>query len=194
MRSENRRNASGVEIGRAELSGLNLLGRWTHQLGEGSQLRLQTYVDHAKRRERVLFQPEANLFDVEFQHGISKGAHRLVWGAGYRYERDDVEDGFLVGFRPTRRELDWANVYAQDDIRLSEQLDFTAGMRLDRNDYTGWELQPDARVAWKPSAERLVWAAVSRAVRVPARFDRDVIRRPLGGVFGGPNFVSEVAM
>lgn len=192
VRSEDRRNASGVEIGRAELSGLNVLARWTHQLGEGSELRLQAYVDHAQRKERVLFQPEADLFDVEVQHGMSKGAHRLVWGAGYRYGRDDVEDGFLVGFRPTRRELDWTNVYAQDDIRLSEKLNFTGGIRLDRNDYTGWEYQPDARVAWKPSAERLVWGAVSRAVRVPARFDRDVIR-PQGGVFGGPNFVSEVA-
>lgn len=192
VRSEDRVNASGVEIGRAELSGLNLLARWTHQLGEGSELRLQTYVDHAQRKERVLFQPEADLFDVELQHGLSRGAHRLVWGSGYRYGRDDVKDGFLVGFRPTRRELDWMNVYAHDDIRLSEKLEFTAGIRLDRNDYTGWEYQPDARVAWKPSAERLVWGAVSRAVRAPARFDRDVIR-PLGGVFGGPNFVAEVA-
>jgi iron complex outermembrane receptor protein len=103
-----------------------------------------------------------------------------------------VEDGFLVGFRPKQRELDWTNVYAQDDIRVGETLAFTLGMRLDRNDYTGWEYHPDARVAWKTSAEQLVWGAVSRAVRVPARFDRDVIR-PAGGVSGGPNFVSEVA-
>jgi iron complex outermembrane receptor protein len=103
-----------------------------------------------------------------------------------------VEDGFLVGFRPTRRTLDWTNVYVQDDIRLSRTLIITAGLRLDRNDYTGWEYQPDARVAWRASAEQLVWGAVSRAVRVPARFDRDVIR-PQGGVFGGPDFVSEVA-
>jgi iron complex outermembrane receptor protein len=192
VKSEDRRNAAGVEIGRAELSGLNLLARWTRQLGEGSELRLQTYVDHAQRRERVLFQPEADLFDVELQHGIAKGPHRFVWGAGYRYERDEVKDGFLVGFRPTQRALDWTNVYVQDDIRLSETLTLTAGMRLDRNDYTGWEYQPDARVAWTASAEHLVWGAVSRAVRVPARFDRDVIR-PQGGVFGGPTFVSEVA-
>jgi iron complex outermembrane receptor protein len=192
VQSDERRNVSGVEIGRAELSGLNLLARWTHRLNEGSELRIQTYVDHSRRKEPVLFQPESDLFDVELQHGISKGVHRFVWGTGYRYERDDVQDGFLVGFRPKQRELDWTNVYAQDDIRLTEKLAVTAGMRLDRNDYTGWEYQPDARIAWKASAEQLVWGAVSRAVRVPARFDRDVIR-PAGGVFGGPNFVSEVA-
>jgi iron complex outermembrane receptor protein len=192
VRSEHRRNASGIDVGRIELFGLNLLGRWTRQLSESSEFRLQTYVDHAERRERVLFQPKASLFDVEAQHGLSRGAHRVVWGGGYRYQRDDVDDGFLVGFRPRRRELDWANVYAQDDIRLSEQLAVTAGMRVGRNDYTGVEIQPDVRVAWKASAERLIWGGVSRAVRIPARFDRDVIR-PSGGVFGGPNFESEVA-
>jgi iron complex outermembrane receptor protein len=192
VRSEDRGRAGGVEIGRAELSGLNLLGRWTRRLGAGSELRVQAYLDHAQRRERILFQPEADLFDVEVQHGMSLGAHRLKWGAGYRHGRDDVEDGFLVGFRPTSRELDWMNVYAQGDVHLSESVDLTAGVKLERNDYTGWEHLPSARLAWKPSGDHLIWGGVSRAVRAPARFDRDVIR-PLGGVFGGPNFVAEVA-
>src|SRR5688572_8760773 len=105
VRSEDRRNRSGAEIGRAELSGLNLLALWAHQFGANSELRIQTYVDHAQRRERVLFQPEANLFDVEMQHSVSASVHRVVWGAGYRHGRDDVEDGLLVGFRPTSRAL-----------------------------------------------------------------------------------------
>ena len=192
VQSEDRGVAAGIAIGRAELSGMNLLARWTRRLGEGSDLRVQAYADHAVRNERILFQPEADLFDVEVQHGVTAGSHRLMWGAGYRYGRDDVEDGFLVGFRPTRRELSWMHVYAQDDVSLHEKLDLKAGMKLERNDYTGWEYLPSARLAWKPSGDHLVWAAASRAVRAPARFDRDVIR-PLGGVFGGPNFQSEVA-
>lgn len=192
VRSEDRGRAAGFEIGRAELSGLHLLAGWTRRLRKGSEVRLQAYLDHAQRKERILFQPEADLLDVEIQHGLSKGAHRVLWGAGYRYGRDDVEDGFLVGFRPTRRELSWMNVYAQDDVRLGDKLDLTAGIKLERNGYTGWEYLPNARLAWKPSGDHLVWGAVSRAVRAPARFDRDVIR-PLGGVFGGPNFVAEVA-
>ena len=192
VRSEDRRNRSGVEIGRAEFSGLNLRALWTHQPGANSELRIQTYVDHAQRRERVLFQPEADLFDVEMQHTVSASVHRFIWGGGYRHGEDDVEDGFLVGFRPTSRALDWMHAYGQDSIRLHQTLELTLGIKLERNDYTGWEYQPNARIAWKPSTERLIWGAVSRAVRAPARFDRDVIR-PLGGVFGGPTFVSEVA-
>jgi iron complex outermembrane receptor protein len=192
VESEDRGAVGAIAIGRFELSGWNVLANWVHRLSGGSEVRLQGYFDHAQREERVLFQPESDLFDFDFQHGMSRGAHHFVWGAGYRHARDDVRDGFLVGFRPTQRTQDWMNVYVQDDLRLSDKLELTAGIRLDRNDYTGWEYQPDARLAWKPSAERLVWGAVSRAVRAPARFDRDVIR-PLGGVFGGPTFVSEVA-
>jgi iron complex outermembrane receptor protein len=192
VKSEDRGVAAGLPIGRAELSGANVLGRWTRRVGEESDLRLQAYVDHAERNERILFQPESDLFDFEVQHGLSMGAHRLVWGAGYRYGRDDVEDGFLVGFRPKQRELNWINVYAQADVQLHEALDLKAGVKLEHNDYTGWEYLPNLRLAWKPAGEHLIWAAVSRAVRAPARFDRDVIR-PLGGVFGGPNFAAEVA-
>jgi iron complex outermembrane recepter protein len=190
--SEDRGVASGIQIGRAELSGMNLLARWTRKGSAGSELRIQAYVDHAEREERILFQPKANLFDAEVQHALSSGVHRFVWGAGYRYARDHVEDGFLVGFRPTRRALSWVNVYAQDDIRLRERLALEAGLRLERNGYTGWEYLPNARLSWSLSRDHLVWGAAARAVRAPARFDRDVIR-PLGGVFGGPNFVSEVA-
>jgi iron complex outermembrane receptor protein len=192
VRSQDRGIAAGIAIGRAELSGLNLLTRWTRRFSDASEFQLQGYFDHAERDERILFQPRTNLFDVEMKHSVSNTIHRVVWGAGYRHGKDDVEDGFLVGFRPTSRTLDWMHVYGQDGIRLHEKLEATIGIKFERNDYSGWEYQPNLRLAWNARGGQLVWAAVSRAVRAPARFDRDVIR-PLGGVFGGPDFVSEVA-
>jgi iron complex outermembrane receptor protein len=192
VRSQDRGIASGIPIGRAELSGLNLLTRWTRRFTDASEFQLQGYFDHAVRDERILFQPRSDLFDVEMKHSVSNTIHRVVWGAGYRHGKDDVEDGFLVGFRPTSRTLDWMHVYGQDSFRLHEKLEARVGIKFERNDYTGWEYQPNARVGWTPAAGQLLWGAVSRAVRAPARFDRDVIR-PLGGVFGGPSFVSEVA-
>jgi iron complex outermembrane receptor protein len=153
---------------------------------------IQAYVDHAHRDESVLFQPVSTLFDVEVQHGLTRGAHRLVVGTGYRRSSDEVRDGFLVGFRPTGRDLNWANAYAQDTVSIGRDVQATLGLKLERNDYTGWEYQPNLRLSWTPSPERLLWGAISRAVRAPARFDRDVIR-PLGGVLGGPDFVSEMA-
>ena len=191
--SEDRGTVAGFVLGRAELVGLNVLGRWRHQVSPGSHLQLQAYVDHVRRDERVLFQPESDLYDVELQHELTRGAHRVIWGAGYRHGRDEVDDGILVGFRPTRSQLSWLNTYVEDNIRLHDALVLRAGVRFEQNDYSGWEYLPNLRLGWTPGAGQLLWGAASRAVRAPARLDRAVIN-PLGGnVFGGPNFESEVA-
>ncbi|HEY5799684.1 MAG TPA: TonB-dependent receptor, partial [Burkholderiaceae bacterium] len=54
---------------------------------------------------------------------------------------------------------------------------------------------PNARLAYKLSPERLLWAALSRAARVPSRIDRDIFipGPPASAVLGGPGFVSEIA-
>ena len=55
----------------------------------------------------------------------------------------------------------------------------TLGLKLESNVYTGWEKLPNARLAWKPTDESLVWGAVSRAVRAPARRScGDRLRKP----------------
>jgi iron complex outermembrane receptor protein len=191
-RSEDRGVIAGFELGRVELSGINVLARWTRRIRERSDVQVQAYFDHYEREERILFQPRADLFDLEVQHGLRLGRHRLVSGASYRHGEDEVEDGILVGFRPRQRALSWQSVFAQDEVRLSDKFEIAAGVKLERNDYTGWESLPSARLAWKPSPHQLVWGAASRAVRAPARLDREVVT-PAGTVVGGPHFQAEIA-
>src|SRR5688572_6221164 len=120
------------------VSGMNLLARWTRQLSGGSDIRLQAYVDHTDRDDPLFFRPRADIFDIDFQHGIPLGAHRVLWGGGYRHARDDVGAGIAFSrFIPENTRLDWLNLFVQDEIRLSEQWEFTAGIKLERNDYTG---------------------------------------------------------
>jgi iron complex outermembrane receptor protein len=89
--------------------------------------------------------------------------------------------------------LRWSNVFAQDEIALAENLRLTLGAKLESNYYTGTEPLPSARLAWKPDAQRLVWGAVSRAVRAPSRIDRDLfVNAGPTQLNGGPDFVSEV--
>jgi iron complex outermembrane receptor protein len=191
-RSDDRGVILTFVLGRVELTGLNVLGRWTRRFSEKSELSIQGYYDYADREEKVLFQPTSKLADLEVQHALTAGSHRLVTGAGYRHGSDEVVDGILLAFRPRDRALAWFNVYAQDDVRLHETLDLSAGIKLERNDYTGWEYLPSARLAWKPGGGHLLWGAASRAVRAPARLDREVVT-PDGLVRGGPNFQSEIA-
>ena len=194
-RSQDRGTAAGFAFGRIEVSGANVLGRWTRTLANGSDLRVQSHFDHTERDDALFFRPRRDTFDVELQHGIVRGAHDVVWGGGYRRTSDDIGTGFITTFIPASRDLKWANVFVQDRIELRSNLETTVGLKLERNDYTGTESLPSARLAWTPVDGRLVWAAASRAVRAPSRIDRDVFfpGTPPFLVIGGPNFQSEVA-
>lgn len=193
--SQDRGTILGFPFGRIEVSGANVLGRWTRRLDSGSELQVQSYFDHAERDDFLFFRPTADIFDIEAQHTIALDTHHLVWGGGYRHSSDEIATGFVTAFIPRSRDLGWENLFAQDQIALGDRLDLTIGLKLERNDFTGTESLPSARIAWKPAPNRLVWADVSRAVRAPSRFDRDVFfpGTPPFFVVGGPNFVSEVA-
>jgi len=121
------------------------------------------------------------------------GAHRLTWGGGYRHGDDHVGNSAIIAFLPADRRLRWANIFAQDEIALLDKLRLTLGTKFENNYYTGTEPLPSARLAWKFQPQRLVWGAVSRAVRAPSRIDRDffVTAGPTQ-LNGGPDFASEV--
>jgi iron complex outermembrane receptor protein len=194
-KSEQRPFAGALEVG-----GVNLLGRWKQQFSSGADIQLQTYFDRSERDDKAGFQGDVNVFDIEFRNGIPIGAHKVLWGAGYRHARDNIPPTLppvSIVFIPQSRTLTWENVFVQDEIRLTPTLAFTAGLKLESNDYTGWEKLPSARLAWKPTERQLVWGAVSRAVRAPARLDRDfrLVFTPINLTLinGGPYFESEVA-
>jgi iron complex outermembrane receptor protein len=52
---------------------------------------------------------------------------------------------------------------------------------------------PSGRLSWKFSDKELLWAAVSQAVRTPARVDRDVFQNigSIVAIGGGPDFTDE---
>jgi iron complex outermembrane receptor protein len=193
--SEDRGTLAGLSLGSVEVAGSNVLGRWTRRLASGGTLQVQSYFDHVERDDPVFFRPTDDIFDVEVTHSIPHGKHNLLWGGGYRRSSDTIDTAIFTTFIPRSRDLDWQNLFLQDAIRLNEHVETTLGLKLEDNDYTGTEYLPSARIAWKPSERRLVWAGLSRAVRAPARYDRDVYfpGTPPFLVMGGPNFVSEVA-
>ncbi len=64
---------------------------------------------------------------------------------------------------------------AQDEIAVRPNRVFlTVGSRFDRNDFTGFEVQPTIRARWAIDARQTAWGAVSRSVRLPTRLDTDL--------------------
>jgi iron complex outermembrane receptor protein len=180
------------------ISGANLLTRWTRELGGGSGLQVQAYVDTYARRQPGFFNEDLDTVDVDLQHRFTLAAdHQLVWGGGYRMQRDRTSGGAVLAFVPADSTLRLASLFAQDTIALGARTKLTVGIKAEHNSYTGLEYQPNVRIAWKASEQSLLWGAVSRATRTPSRLDRDLqVFTPLGAPYnapllGGSGFVSE---
>ena len=115
--------------------------------------------------------------------------HQLVWGASWRDTQDEITPGPVLSLTPAARRDQVRAAFVQDTIALvPQQWELTLGAKVERNDYTGTEWQPNARLAYTPSAQRLWWAAVSRAVRTPSRLESDVV---LAGARLGAGFDAE---
>ncbi|HEX2641687.1 MAG TPA: TonB-dependent receptor, partial [Thermoanaerobaculia bacterium] len=158
------------------VDGANLLSRWTRTLAGGSDLTVQAYYDRTHRRIPAWFEEHRDTWDLELQHHLQVGQrHNVVWGAGYRTTRDDVVNSLGVGFFPTSRSVDLANVFAQDELSfLKDRLRLTLGSKVEHHESTGFEVQPSVRLAWAPDDDQTVWGAISRAVRSPTRLDEDI--------------------
>jgi iron complex outermembrane receptor protein len=177
-------------------SGGDVLGRWERRAEDGGGYMLQAYVDHTQRTSEPIFSDTQDIVDVQGQRTMPvAGRHRLTWGGQYRLGRDRVANSTYLAFLPPTLVQHWASLFVQDEIQLGEDVALTLGLRAEHNDYTGLEYLPAVRLAWNAAAGHLVWAAVSRSVRAPARLDRD-FHVPGAAPFvldGGPNFQSEVA-
>ena len=160
--------------GTQTISGGHLLSRWSRQWTAASELMLQAYYDRTHRNQ-VVAEEKRDTLDVEFKHHWDpEGRHDVVWGLNYRWTRDDIVGTWNTSFDPDSRSDNLWSAFAQDDVMLvTDRLWLTLGSKFEHNDYSGWEIQPNARLRLKPSADHMLWAAVSRAVRTPSRSDHD---------------------
>jgi iron complex outermembrane receptor protein len=108
---------------------------------------------------------------------------------------DRVTNSRYVALLPADLNQAWASLFAQDEIALRDNLRLTLGVRAEHNDYTGTEVLPTARLAWKWAPNEMLWAAASRTDRAPSRLDHDTFV-PGQAPFllrGGPNVLPETA-
>jgi iron complex outermembrane receptor protein len=198
---------SGTEnygaIGDAQLSGGNILGRWTHPMSDDSGMSLQTYYDHTYLSQPFAASPAAayytgvpaasltdilDTYDLDFQYHFKVGdRHRVIWGLGYRATHEIDEDLSVVQFYPPVLDQALYSGFLQDEIMLAQSVHLTIGSKLEHNDYTGFEVEPNTRLQWNLAPKQMLWAAVSRAVRTPSRYDHD-LEVPTGLVDAPPPY------
>lgn len=159
------------------MNGQNILGRWTHTFSEKSDLSVQVYFDRTHRQFTSNgFTDEVKTYDLDLQHRFKIGKRQtIVWGGGYRYLNDRVDRGTVAAFFTPIHHLHLITFLVQDQITLvPEKLELTLGTKLLGNYYSGFEYQPSGRIAFTPHKRHTLWAAVSRAIRGPSRFDEEL--------------------
>jgi iron complex outermembrane receptor protein len=165
-----------------KLSGWNLLARWQREVSASDSFTLQAYVDRTRRDWPARLNDERYTYDLDFQFRTRRFAgHDLVMGAGYRLSRDDLSPSFsgvpadtlpFALFSPASASRELISAFLQDDITVApDKLVLTLGAKFEHNDDTGLEVQPNARVLWRPIDTATVWGSVARAVRTPSRAD-----------------------
>lgn len=175
------------------INGGHLRLRLADESSSDSGWSLQGYYDHA-RRIAPAFSGTRDTLDIEFRHHFRPNErHEILWGIGYRHRHDSTRGSFTISYDPDSRSTDKFSAFIQDTYTIVEdRLTMLAGAKLEYNDYSGFEVQPTARLTWTPSDRHTIWGAVSRAVRTPSRADQDI--RVVAGVLTPPHVPTETPL
>jgi iron complex outermembrane recepter protein len=195
--------------GTQQTSGGNVVFRWTDTFSDRSDLSLQSYYDHThlllpepvailngfELAPAGILHDDLSTYDIDFQHRFALAErNRVVWGLGYRFTHDVVANAPSVGFLSPVLDHNLFSAFLQDEVRFSTHWSFILGSKLEHNDYTGFEVEPNARLQWGFAPNETLWSAISRAARTPSRLDRELVEPapPQTAVLAGsPEFRSE---
>jgi iron complex outermembrane recepter protein len=163
-------------VGNTQFSGGNVLGRWKHRVNAGSDVQVQAYFDRTNNFEPQ-FGETRDTFDVDFLHHLTLARHQdFLWGLGARVSPANFSQRVpTLDFRPQYQTDQIYSGFVQDEIPLvPKRLSLTVGSKLEHNNYTGFEVQPSARLLWTRTPRQTFWVSATRAVRTPSRLDEDL--------------------
>lgn len=169
----------GTETVENNNSGGNFLSRLQHTFSPTSDYSLQFYYDTYTHEESA-YNDRRDTLDVDFQHRFTLlDWNEIVWGMNYRFGHDrivgnQVQNGISIfTLNPVTVNDQVFSGFIQDEISLIDnELSLTVGSKFEHNDYSGFEIQPSAKIMWAPHHQHRLWASVSRAVRTPSRMEQ----------------------
>ena len=168
-----------LDISQKNTGGHLLLHR-EQPMADGGQIDWQVSAEMSVLNEQTLIREERQSVAGEFQRRTYFDAHELIWGATYRTSHDRLtllSTSILDATVFDRQQRDWrvASLFVHDEVALiPDRLRLSGGIRLDHDNWSGLQPQPDLRLAWTPDAASTAWASLARAVRTPSRLELDV--------------------
>jgi iron complex outermembrane receptor protein len=166
---------STIPQANADLSGGNVLGRWTRTYEPGNDFQIQFYYDRTNRHEPN-FSDLRDTFDLDYvQHHRAPWRQYFTWGLGARLSHgNDIQVVSGLTFQPAQRTDRLLTAFVQDEISLIERkLTLTLGSKFLNTNFETFKPEPSARILWTPVSTTSLWAAVTHAVRTPSDAERD---------------------
>ena len=162
-------------------TGSNLSLRRELPLASGGQIEWQVGAETSIVDVETLLREQRQTLSGEFQQRTPLAdGHELLWGGSYRLSRDQMELRQSAIFDPSsfdRQQREWriASVFVHDEmVLIPEKLRLSGGVRIDSDNWSSAQAQPDLRLAWTPNAETTWWTSLARAARLPSRAELDI--------------------
>lgn len=174
-----------------------LQASWTRHLPGAAELAIGAGYESYERRLHPSDE-ENGTFDLGIRYGTRIGdSHNVHAGMTYRHIQHETFPNFVLTLLPPDTTIDLWSGFLQDEVQLSDRLQATIGVRVEDNEFTGHEWQPNLRLGWSITSEQLVWAAVGRAVHTPtiaddARIYTTAVLPPGSAGAGSPPVVRQV--
>ena len=160
----------------SDATGYNLSLDYTKQIASDEKFHSLIYYDFYDFNQDITANTYVQTWNFEFDYHFSPiKNHNITVGAGTRIYRSQVKDpsGQLRMF-PENETTQNYNFFIQDKITLQpDRWTLTLGSKFEEHDYSGFEYQPTARLAFTPNRKNTLWLAASRAVRTPNRYEHN---------------------
>jgi len=178
----------------APMSGGNFTLNASRVLSDDLVLSTTSYFDYVSRSVFQQYGETQRTYNVDTQLRYAGWQHHdIIAGMQFRNSSDDTDAGVLTTFSPSKRSINEGSAFVQDEMRWKDgRYGLIVGSKFEYHQFSGFDVEPSIRAAYHAGGSTL-WAAVSRAVRTPSRFDEDVVvgvpRFPI--IAGNEDFKSE---
>jgi iron complex outermembrane receptor protein len=179
-------------------SGGDINLRWQRAVSDSSGFTLQAYFDRTLRTNTALGETRDTI-DIDFiQHFHISTRQQFSYGAGLRWS-----PYYIIAQDPSStlvpsKAVDHVHTgFLQDQIQLAQKVFVTAGAKLQHNNYSGFDIQPSARLLWSINQHQSLWLGFTRAVTTPSDIEEDfhlegaITPSEFIVVAGNPHFKSE---
>jgi iron complex outermembrane recepter protein len=152
----------------------NLMWTWTKHLKAASGWTFKAYYDYSKNEDLVIGE-ERETLDLDFRHWFDiNDSNSFIWGLNVTTSEDDITGSDTVYLVPDHERISTYSAFLQNTTTLNDQWSIMYGSKLEYNDQTDVEVQPNVRLTYEYDQDTVFWASWSRAVRRPSRAEDDV--------------------